>query len=419
MLIYRCLMALALPVLLALMALRRLRGTEPPGALAERLGFGPEPAPGPTIWLHGASNGEITSARWVVEALRAAVPGLQVLVTCNTASARAMVRDWGTAGVTAALAPLDTAGAAARLLGRWQPRLLVTVEAEFWPARLDAARKAGVPVAWIGARISERSARRWELFGGVIRGLLAGVAHGSAQDVASAARLRDLGLPPDATGPVLMLKAGAVTQTPETLPFPPPAAREKTLLAASTHEGEEALVLAAFAVARAAGRLEHLIIAPRHPRRAGEVAAAISAAGLGFVQRSAGEVPGRDTTVHLADTMGEMANWYAMAGLCVIGGSFAPRGGHTPWEPAAQGSAILHGPSTHNFAEPFAALDAAGGALLVADLAALTAALLTLTPQDMEAMAAAARTVLAEKGDTAALIAALLQVGGLQTQPIF
>ena len=412
MLIYRGLMALALPVLLALMAFRRLRGVEPPGAVAERLGIVPQPAPGPTVWLHGASNGELTSARWVLEALRAGRPGLQVLVTANTASARAMVRAWAIPGVTAALAPLDTGGAAGRVLARWHPALLVVVEAEFWPARLDAAHGAGVPVAWIGARMSERSARRWQRWGGLVPRLLAGVAYGSAQDAASADRLRALGLPPAAMGPVLMLKAGAVGRAPENLPFPPPALRERTLLAASTHAGEEALVLAAFVAARAAGRLDHLILAPRHPRRAPEVVAAISATGLPFVQRSAGEVPGPQTPVHLADTMGEMGNWYAMAGICVIGGSFAPHGGHTPWEPAAQGAAILHGPSTTNFAEPFAALDAAGGALVVSDAAGLEAALLALTAEDMARMAAAARSVLAEKGDTAALIAALRRVGG-------
>ena len=413
MVIYRCLMALALPFVLAMIVLRRLRGAEPPAAIAERLGLLAPPQPGPTIWLHGASNGELTSARWVVEALLATVPGLQVLVTCNTASARAMVWGWNLPGVTAALAPLDTAGAAARVLARWQPQLVVMVEGEVWPARLDAARRARVPVAWIGARMSERTARRWQRLGGFIAALLAGVAFASAQDAASATRLRALGVSPAAMAPVLMLKAGAVGRTPETLPFPAPAARENTLLAASTHAGEEALVLAAFAAARAAGRLSHLIIAPRHPRRAAEVVAAITASGLAFVQRSAGEVPGPDTPVHLADTLGEMANWYAMAGLCVIGGSFAPRGGHTPWEPAAQGAAILHGPSTTNFAEPFAALDAAGGALAVADAAGLAAALRTLTPQDMARMAAAAREVLAEKGDTSALVAALLRVGGL------
>ena len=412
MVIYRCLMALALPFVLAMIVLRRLRGAEPPAAIAERLGLLAPPQPGPTIWLHGASNGELTSARWVVEALLAAVPGLQVLVTCNTASARAMVWGWNLPGVTAALAPLDTAGAAARVLARWQPQLVVMVEGEVWPARLDAARRARVPVAWIGARMSATSARRWQRFGGFIAGLLDRVAHVSAQDAGSAERLLALGVRPGAMGPVLMLKAGAVGRAPAGLPFAPPAARGMTLLAASTHEGEEALVLAAFVAAQAAGRLSHLILAPRHPRRAAEVVAAITAAGLGFVQRSAGELPGPGTPVHLADTLGEMGYWYAMAGVCVIGGSFAPRGGHTPWEPAAQGAAIIHGPSTTNFAAPFAALDAAGGALRVADAAGLQAALLALTGEDTDRMVAAARQVLAQTGDTAALLAALRRAGG-------
>jgi 3-deoxy-D-manno-octulosonic-acid transferase len=230
MLIYRSLMALALPVLLTLLLVRRWRGQEPPGALAERLGFLPAPAPGPAIWLHGASNGELTSARWVLEALRAAVPDLQVLVTCNTGTARAMVQGWSLPGVAAALAPLDTAGAARRVLARWTPRLLVVVEGEVWPGRLAAAHKAAVPVAWIGARMSERTARFWHRVN-LLPALLAGVAHASAQDAASAARLLHLGVPAAVMGPVLMLKAGAVDMAPETLPIPAPAPRDRTLLA--------------------------------------------------------------------------------------------------------------------------------------------------------------------------------------------
>ena len=393
MLLYRILMALLVPVLL----LRLARFSH----LGERLGFGPRPAPGVSLWLHGASNGELVSARWVLEAVLAARPGLQVLVTANTATARAMVEAWDLPGVTAAFAPLDGWGAAGRVLRRWQPMALVLIENELWPVRIAAAARQGVPVLVIGARISQRSAQRWQMLRGLIGQALARVAWLSAQDNASLQRLLGLGLRPAAAGPVLALKAYAA-QTAAEPPFAAPAARSDTLLAASTHDGEEALILQGFL----ASRFRFLIIAPRHPRRAADIASLLAAQNMRFAQRSCDETPGPDTQVYLADTMGEMPLWYAMAGACVIGGTFADMGGHTPWEPALAGAAILHGPSLHNFAAPFAALDAAGGAVAVTgDLAS---ALTGLDAARQAELAAIARTVLRPAGDPQALLDGLL-----------
>ncbi|MCF8512156.1 MAG: 3-deoxy-D-manno-octulosonic acid transferase, partial [Rhodobacteraceae bacterium] len=297
MILYQLVMALALPFLLAHQALFGAKG-----AVVARLGLGPAPRPGLTLWLHAASVGEVTSARWVIEAVLAARPGLQILVTTNTATGRARVRSWGLPQVTAALAPFDSAGAAARVLDRWHPQALVVVENEMWPARLRAADNRGVPILVIGARISARSARRWRVLAGLGRGMLGRIAWVSAQDQASIARLLALGLPATARGPVLALKAmGQAATQSAPLPFPPPAPRAATLLAASTHEGEEPLVLDAFA---AQSQFSQLILAPRHPRRGDEVAALLSARGLIFARRTAGQVPGPETVVFLADTLG-------------------------------------------------------------------------------------------------------------------
>jgi 3-deoxy-D-manno-octulosonic-acid transferase len=391
-LMYRLIMALAAPFVLLILALRQ------PGHVPERLGYAPKPAPGRTLWLHGASNGELVSARWVLEAVLHATPGLQVLVTVNTATARAMVAAWDLPGVTVAFAPLDTGGAAARLLRRWHPSALILIENELWPARIKAAMAAGVPVLVIGARISARSAKRWQIARGLIGQTLARVDWLSAQDAASRDRLLHLGLPAQAAGPVLALKAfGPVQMQPA--PFPPVQPRDKTLLAASTHDGEEALILDAYATSP----FRLLIIAPRHPRRSTQIAALISARGLRFATRSKGENPGPDTQVYLADTMGEMPHWYAMSGACIIGGSFVNKGGHTPWEPAQHHAAILHGPFVANFAQAFAGLDAQGAAIATTadDLAA---ALTALDAAQQTALANAALPALRPEGDAQALI---------------
>lgn len=400
MILYQLLLAVALPFFLAHQAVFGA-----PGSVSERLGRGPAPGPGLRLWLHAASVGEVTSARWVIEAVLAARPGLQLLVTTNTATARERVRSWALPGVVAQLAPFDSAGAAGRVLDRWRPQALILVENELWPARLRAAGNRGVPVLVIGARMSARSAQRWRWLDGLVSDMLARIDWLSAQDADSLERLHGLGLPRRAAGPVLALKSltrGDVGP----LPFAAPAPRETTLLAASTHEGEEALVLDAFV---AAPQFTHLILAPRHPRRGEEIAALLTARGMSFARRSHGETPGKVTRVHLADTFGEMDHWYRMAGATVIGGSFAAKGGHTPWEPASQGSAIVHGPSLHNFAAPFAALDRAGGALAVADGAGLAAALGGLDAARQSRLAAIAAEVLAPDGDGTEIVAAILQ----------
>ena len=400
MIFYQLLMALALAPLLAHQA---LRGGQ--GAVAERLGCGPTPGPGLRLWLHAASVGEITSARWVIEAVLAARPGLQLLVTTNTTTGRDRVRAWALPGVHAALAPLDSAGSAARVLDRWRPQALVIVENELWPARLQAAHNRGVPVLVIGARMSKRSARRWAWLNGLVATMLGGIDWLSAQDQDSLDRLLALGLRPEAAGPLVALKSVTEVRAAQP-PFLPVAARDLTLLAASTHEGEESLILEAFMASK---RFQHLILAPRHPRRGDEIAGFLTARGLAFARRSKGETPALGQQVYLADTLGEMDAWYALSGVTVIGGSFAPKGGHTPWEPASHGSAIVHGQSLHNFAAPFAALDRAGAAIAVADGAELARALQGLDGKAQARLAGLAAEILAPEADTSAVLGAILQ----------
>lgn len=347
------------------------------------------------IWLHGASVGEITSAGPVITALAA---DYRVLVTANTPTGCDAA---AALGVQAALAPLDTPQALTRFLDRVGPRVAVTVENELWPNRSAALAQRGVRQVLIGARLSERSARRWAQVGGLIRPMLARIDALSAQDAASEARLTALGLPQAAVLPRVNLKLiGPAREAP----LPPGPQRPQTILAASTHEGEEALILDALDALRHGGTAPRLIMAPRHPQRFEAVGRLMAARGWTPALRSSGA----DATapVLLADSMGEMDRWYAAAGICITGGSLVPRGGHTPWEPASNACAILHGPFVDNASEGYALLDSAGGAEAVtAETLAPTLARLLSEPDRQAAMGLCARVTLQQSaGDLTPLV---------------
>ena len=407
MLVYRLILTLVAPVLLLVQGWRRGDWGR---SLSESLGFGTAPPQGPTLWLHGASNGELTSARWLVERLIAERPGLRILVTCNTATARQMVTQWGHSQVDAAYAPIDGWGATGRLADRWRPSALITLEAEVWPARLAACTARHIPIVLLGARMSERSFGRWRRVANLSRAALSQVAFASAQDQSSRDRLVQLGLPETALSANFDLKAEAARDTAPV--WATRTSRAQWLLAASTHDGEDAAVLDAYLAARASGRFSHLIIAPRHTNRATAIAALLKARGLAFALRSAGAGPD-DAEVLLADTMGEMDRWYAQCGACIIGGTFAPKDGHSPWEPARHGCAILHGPFTANFATAFANLDAAEAALAVSTTDDLAEALKTLDPNRQDQFADTAARVLVATNDPNGLINQLFRVTGL------
>ena len=398
-LIVRLLLPLVPWAMLAVALWRWFLGREPRAALGQRLGFVPRPVAGATIWLHAASNGELASARWVLEDLLAGRADLQVLVTTNTGTAQAMASAWGLRGVTVAFAPLDLRPVIHRLLRAWNPQALITVEGEIYPRRFALCAKAQIPIALIGARMSERSFLGWQALQPVMARALGRVDMASVQDEASGQRLRALGLPVSALRAPCDLKAVAIARRPAPS-LPLRHSRARWLLAASTHAGEETIILDAFAQVR--DHFDHLILAPRHPRRGDEVAALIAARGLTLSRRSSGSMPDAEP-VFLADTMGEMDLWYPLCGVCIVGGSFVPKGGHTPWEPVRMGCAIVHGPWVDNFAGPYAQLATAGGALRLHGGQDLVQALTRLNAEGQDRLTSAAAQILSGIGSGAQL----------------
>lgn len=394
-LFYRAASALAAPALaVATVASARRGGRE---GFADRFALGGAAADGPALWVHAASVGEATSARRLVERCLADHPSLHVLLTVHTVTGRDAAVAWGVPRLVVRLAPWDTPGTAARVLRRWRPIAHLVVESELWPGRMLACHTRGVPVWMAGARISERSARRWARAPGAARALLGPVHLLSPQDEASARRFRALGAPEAAMGPVETLK-GDLGPAPEPADMDRLRARfdpARTVMGASTHPGEEALVLSAFAEARRSRPDLALMLAPRHPRRLPEIEPLVAATGLPHAVRSRGEAP-EGTAIYLADTLGELRALYSLAGAAFVGGSVTPMGGHTPYEPAWAGCVVAHGPDVSNAAPAYAALAEADAAILVRDARDLARAFLT---PDRERRAAAARAALWPGGE--------------------
>lgn len=338
----------------------RLALREPWTRLSQRLGGGRSTTSG-AVWLHAASNGEVVSARPLIDAMLARSPQMRLLVTVNTVTAHDLVSGWADPRIVVRMAPLDGLWCLQRFWRRHRPCALIVIENEVWPNRFAMMRSRNLPVLIAGGRMSVRSARRW-CRTGMGRRLASAITAVSAQDTTSEAGFAALGVTTDKMLPIVNLKTAIRMPDATWLPDWP---RETTVLAASTHEGEEGIVLDAFVRARARIPELRLILAPRHPRRTAEVERLLTDASLDYTKRSVG---GAGATVLLADTMGEMANWYRAASICFVGGSLVDRGGHTPFEPVACGCAIVRGPSIANHRAPFEALERDNAAIVVRDV---------------------------------------------------
>ncbi len=376
--LYSLLWWLAMPLVLA-----RLwwRGRKEPGyrvGIAERLGFyGQQPPAMRTFMVHAVSVGETRAAEPLVEALLAAWPDSRVLLTHMTptgrATGRALFAHHG-ARVIQSYLPYDTGFMVRRFLRHFAPRICILMETEVWPNLIAGCARQGVPVALVNARLSARSLRRGQRFGGLMGEAARAITVVAAQTEADAERIRSLGAP-----------KVAVTGSIKFDVVPPQAALDTgawlrarfngrpVLLCASTREGEEALILDAWLrrTERPAGML--LAIVPRHPQRFDEVAQLVRARGLSLQRRSQMTDAPVDADVLLGDSMGEMFAYYAACDCAYIGGSLLPLGGQNLIEACAVGKPVLVGEHTFNFLDATEDAVASGAALRATDADSLLA----------------------------------------------
>jgi 3-deoxy-D-manno-octulosonic-acid transferase len=355
------------------------RGRREPGyrvAIGERFGRYADKAPAPrrdVLWIHAVSLGETRAAAPLIERIAREHPQTDIVLTAMTASGREAGRSLYGDRVLQVWLPYDLPFAVEAFLDRFRPRAGLLLETELWPNLIHACSRRGIPVHLVNARMSERSAARYARMSALTRPMLRAIASVAAQTDADAKRLDDLGahdiavtgnLKFDLDVSQAMLARGAALR--ETL------GRERSVwLAASTREGEEALLLDA--IARSSRFDALLLLVPRHPQRFDDVEALVRARGLAVVRRTAGNPVTEDTRVVLGDTMGEMLAYCAAADIAFVGGSLLPLGGQNLIEPIAVGVPTLVGPHTFNFAEVTERAIEAGATLRVPNADALLA----------------------------------------------
>jgi 3-deoxy-D-manno-octulosonic-acid transferase len=322
------------------------------------------------IWLHAVSVGETRAAEPLVRALAARYPGHELLLTQTTPTGRETAEQLFGGAATIVYLPYDYPGAVARFLTRFRPRLGILMETEIWFNLIECCARLGVPLLLANARMSEKSARGYALVAPLTRAAFAGLAAVSAQTREDAERLRRLGARGvEVTGNLKFDVAVAPQLLALGREFRQRIGQRPVLLAASTREGEEELVLEALARIRVEGLL--LLLVPRHPQRFDEVAALLAKRGLSYLRRSDKRALPPDCRVLLGDSMGEMPAYYAACDLAFIGGSLLPYGGQNLIEACAVGRPLLFGRHMYNFAEASRLAVAAGAAIEVADAAML------------------------------------------------
>ena len=409
--LYSLLLVLLLPYVLFHLLWRGRRQPEYLRHLGERFGiYGGKPE-APLIWLHAVSVGETRAAAPLIAQLRQRYPQHRLLLTHMTPTGREAGRQLFGDSVQQCYLPYDYPFAVRRFFAHFRPTLGLLMETEIWFNLVHAAESAGVPVLLVNARMSEKSARKYARFSSLTAASLRSLSAIAAQSPADAQRLTELGAPAvqvtgnlkfDLAVPQGMLELGLALRGQ----FGP---SRPVLLAASTREGEEALLLPELGRIAIPGLL--CVIVPRHPQRFDQVAELLERQGIRYQRRSANQPVAAETQVVLGDSMGEMLAYYAACDLAFIGGSLLPLGGQNLIEAAALGKPVLIGPHTFNFSEATELALQSGAALRVSNAEELaeTAGELLGNRERLQAMSAAAREFAGKHRGAAVRLMALIE----------
>lgn len=380
-LLYTLVYLLALPFMFGRLWWRGRSNPEYRLRWRERLGHYPSPPTSSAVIFHAVSVGEVHAAVPLIEQFLRAQPQTPVVVTTTTPTGSSRVQQLFGERVRHVYLPYDVPGAVSRFFRHFQPQLLVLLETELWPNLLHAAAANSCPVLLVNARLSPKSLASYQRIAKLTQQMLQQLTLVAAQADADGARFVALGLPADRLQVTGSLKYDVAIRHDKVSA----AYRLKSQwhgravwIAASTREGEDALVLQAFT--RALQQLPELllVLVPRHPERFGTAASEAAAAGL-RVQRQTQSLPlTPEVQVLIGDTLGDMQFYYSLADVAFVGGSLVNTGCQNIIEPAALGLPVITGPSLYNFQAASDALCQGGGMKVVPDAEALATAVVAL-----------------------------------------
>ncbi len=353
--LYTWLLRLAFPYVLLHLLVRGLRNRDYWKRWGERLGFVQRlPKASRRIWIHAVSVGETRAAALLIPTLQDRYPDQPLLVTTMTPTGSAQVHSLFDSRVDHCYVPYDFPSAVRRFLDRTEPTMAIVMETELWPNLFHACHQRGIPILVSNVRMSEKSTRGYLRFPRLAAATLAQVSRFAVQGDADAERLRRLGARDEqivVSGSIKFELAvpASLLESAEVLRREWGSSRA-VWIAASTHEGEDEPVLSAFEQLKELHPDLLLVLVPRHPERAANIARLARRRGLSYVLRSQheGEID-PSTDVLIGDTLGELLRFYAAADVAFVGGSLVPTGGHNLLEPAALGKPVVVGPHTFNF----------------------------------------------------------------------
>jgi 3-deoxy-D-manno-octulosonic-acid transferase len=398
--VYQKLSTAIVPLAPALINRRLKQGKEDPARIGERRGvsLGVRP-PGPLVWIHGASVGEVLAAAALIEKLRAL--NIRILLTSGTVTSAAIVAKRFPADIIHQYVPYDSPRYVARFLDHWRPSLALFIESDLWPNLILSSAARRLPMVLINGRMSHRSFPRWRRINTTISALLGRFDVCLAQSQVDADRFAALGSRNVITTGNLKLDVPAPPADAGKLERLMSVTRGRPIIvAASTHPGEEEMLVATHRALASFFPSLLSVIVPRHPDRGEAIAREIAASGLQVGLRSREQLPTATTDIYVADTMGELGLFYRLSPIVFMGGSLVPHGGQNPIEAIKLGASIVHGPHVFNFTDVYEALDNAGGARQADSEAALVKQLgqLLADPAARQTLAGASGRVVEQLG---------------------
>ncbi len=346
------------PVAPLLLKYRQRHSKEEAGRTGERLGIPSIPRPeGPLVWFHAASVGETNAILHLIERLMQERPDLHVLLTTGTVTSARLARARLPDQAIHQYVALDTPDFMKRFYDHWRPGIALLTESEIWPNMIREARRRGIPLVQVNGRISPRSYRRWRKRAGIARPLFSSFDLVLAQSNRYAGHFERLGSRNVIAAGNLKMDAPALPVDMQVLAELRKAiAPRPVFLAASTHRGEEEIVAKAHLALKRDIPGLLTIIAPRHPDRGEAIRDLLKTHGLSCARRTDISAPSNAHDIYLADTIGELGLFYALAPVVFIGGSLVPHGGQNPVEAIMHDAAVISGPNIHNFKEAYNAL---------------------------------------------------------------